>query len=197
MFEWGLGSLYACCQCGSSALNYFTVMAQMCSADLTTYEAFWKDSKIHPILTNYETSPEPMRLISMGRLAQPERIADLNLQDDRHDQRPPLRLLRNVALQVSANFLFDNAVVRLFFVAGLFKRFHDDLPRALEQAVVARIKAACDNLQAWLPRVPVVLVDGDDGKNETVFAEMPPIFDHEIFNHIRPPNRSRYRRALY
>jgi len=57
---------------GLQPSHYFTVMAQMCSADLTTYEAFWKDSKIHPILTNYETSPEPMRLISMGRLAQPE-----------------------------------------------------------------------------------------------------------------------------
>src|SRR5436305_14842282 len=32
----------------------------------------------------------------------------LDLQDDRHNQRPSLRLLRNIPLQISTDFLFDH-----------------------------------------------------------------------------------------
>src|SRR5882724_12116911 len=111
-----------------------------------------------------------------------------NLQDDWHNQRPPLRLLRDVALQISANFLFDYAVVRLFFVAGLLKRLHDDLPCALKQAVVAGIKTAGHNLRSGF-HASGVFVDSDDRQHETIFAEMPPPLDHQAFNDICPRTR--------
>src|SRR5215471_10238136 len=67
-------------------------------------------------------------------------VSTSNLQYHRHDQRSSLRLLRDVALQVGADFFFDHAEVGFLFVAGGFERFHDDLSRALNQAVLTRIK---------------------------------------------------------
>src|SRR6201987_3405656 len=70
------------------------------------------------------------------------RSSPLDLQNHRHDQRPFLRLLVDVALQVGPNLLFDHAVIRLFFLARDTQRLDHDLLRPLDQPVFAGIKAA-------------------------------------------------------
>src|SRR5581483_4458616 len=84
-----------------------------------------------------------------------------DLQYHWHDQRAPLGLLRDVALQVSANLLFDHAVVGLFFVAGLLKRLRHDLARAVHESVFASCKSACDDFRGCFDPA-TQLVDRDD-----------------------------------
>jgi hypothetical protein len=57
-----------------------------------------------------------------------------DLQYHRHNQRPALRLARDVAFQVGADFLLDHAVVGFLFGAGGIEGFDDDLAGALAQA---------------------------------------------------------------
>src|ERR1700730_4464276 len=69
-----------------------------------------------------------------------------NLQYHRHDQRPPLVLPRDVALQIGADFLLDHAIVGLLFGAGGIEGLDDDLLDALDHAIVAGIEPARHNL---------------------------------------------------
>src|SRR5205807_49765 len=71
----------------------------------------------------------------------------LNLQYHRHNQRPFLRLLGNVALQISPNLFLDDAIVGLFFVARIFQRLHHDLPRPAHEAVFAGSESPRNNFR--------------------------------------------------
>ena len=62
-------------------------------------------------------------------------VAILNLQYHRHDQRPLLRLPRNIAFQVRADLFLDHAVIGFFFFAGVRQRVFNDPPGSIQQAV--------------------------------------------------------------
>src|SRR5208337_562743 len=106
-----------------------------------------------------------------------------DLQYHRHNQRPPLRLPRDVALQVSADFLFDHAVVGFLFGAGGVEGLHDDLAGAFDHAVFAECESARHNLGRGFDAAGE-LVDGNDRHHETVFAEVTAVFDDEVFDHV-------------
>src|SRR5947207_11724212 len=61
----------------------------------------------------------------------------LYLQYHRHNQRPFLRVLRNVALQVGADLLFDHAIICALFVTGLAQRLDHHLPDFLHEPIFA------------------------------------------------------------
>src|SRR5208283_766194 len=99
-----------------------------------------------------------------------------NLQYHRHDQRPPLRLARDVALQVRPDFLLDHAIVGFLFGAGGVEGFHHNLAGAFDHAVFAERKATGHNLGRGFDESGE-FVDGNDRHDEAVFAEMAAVFD--------------------
>ncbi len=66
----------------------------------------------------------------------------LDFQDYRHDQRAFLGLLIDVALQVGADFFFDDAVVAFFFFTRERERVFDDALGAFHESVFADVEAA-------------------------------------------------------
>src|ERR1700686_3186617 len=106
-----------------------------------------------------------------------------DFQYHRHDQRSPLVLPRDVALQIGADFLLDHAIVGLLFGAGGIEGLDDDLLDALDHAVVAGIEPARHNLGRSLD-ASGELVDGDDRHHEAVFAEMAAVFDNNVFDYV-------------
>src|ERR1019366_3317332 len=107
----------------------------------------------------------------------------LDFQYHRHNQRPSLRLARDVALQVGADFLLDHAIVGFLFGAGGIEGLHDDLPDAFDHAVFAGRESARHNLGRSFDQSGE-LVDGDDRHHETVFAEVAAVFDDDVFDHV-------------
>src|SRR5438874_11347413 len=96
---------------------------------------------------------------------------DLYLQNHRHDQRSFLRVLGNVALQVCANLLFDYAVIGALFLAGLAQGLDHNLPHFLHEPIFAPGEAARHDFRRNF-NFPGELVDRDNWKHKTVFAEM-------------------------
>src|SRR3954466_16184375 len=70
-----------------------------------------------------------------------------DFQDYRHDQWPLLRLLRNISLQIGANFFFDHAVIRAFFFARLPECLHNNIADLVHESVFARRKPTSHNLR--------------------------------------------------
>src|SRR5438045_2973465 len=106
-----------------------------------------------------------------------------DLENYGHDERAFLGLLGDVALQVGADLFFDHAIVPFFFFAGVRERIFDDALGAFHQIVVAGIEATGDDLGSGFGFAGQ-FVDGDDGQNDAVFAEVQPVFDNQIFNHV-------------
>ena len=88
----------------------------------------------------------------------------------------------DVALQVDANFFFDDAPVGFFFGVGLLDGFHDHFAGAGDQflAVVAE-EAASDDFRLRF-HFAGVFVDGDDGDDDAVFGKMLAVADHHVFD---------------
>src|SRR5271166_5919474 len=85
----------------------------------------------------------------------------LNLQYHRHNQRTFLRLLGNVALQISADFFLDHAIVSFLFFAGVRQCVFDDALCSVHEAVFSGVEAARDDL--WRSfHSACKFVDGDD-----------------------------------
>src|SRR5579859_1997640 len=106
-----------------------------------------------------------------------------NLQYHRHNQRPPLRLARDVALEICADFFFDHAVVGFLFGARGVEGFEDDLAGALDHSVFAGGEASGHDFGGSFDQA-AELVDGDDGHDEAVFAQMAAVFDDQILHYI-------------
>src|SRR5438552_11068920 len=106
-----------------------------------------------------------------------------NLQYYRHDQRPSLCLLRDVALQIRADFFFDHAVVGLFFFAGLFECAHHDLAGAFHQSIFAGVEAAGYDLGCRLDPARE-LVDSDNRQHDAVLAQVAAVLDDQVFDYV-------------
>src|ERR1019366_2159514 len=112
-----------------------------------------------------------------GRTRWPRTAPYLDFQYHRHNQRTPLRLARNVALQVGADLFFDHAVVGFLFGARGIEGLHDDLAGALDEAIFAGIEAARYNLgRGFDPSGE--LVDCDDRHHKAVFAKVTAVFNY-------------------
>src|SRR6185369_10240988 len=112
----------------------------------------------------------------------------LYLQYHRHDQWTLLGLLGNVALQVSADFFLDHAVVGFLLGAGSIQSLHDDLPGPVVKAVFSRREAAGHDFGRSL-HLAGEFVDGDDGQHDAVFTEVAAVFDNQVFDHVGPRSR--------
>ena len=88
----------------------------------------------------------------------------------------------DVALQVYADFFLDDAPVGFFFGIGLLDGFQDDFASAGDEflAVVAE-HAARDDFRLGF-HFAGVFVDGNDGHDDAVFAQMLAIADHHFFD---------------
>src|SRR6266496_3281385 len=102
---------------------------------------------------------------------------ELNLQNHRHDQRTLLRVLRNVALQVCADLLFDYAIICALFFTGLAQRLDHYLPDLLHETVLAAGKASRHDFRRDF-NFASQLMDCDDRKDKTVFAQMAAVLDN-------------------
>ena len=93
-------------------------------------------------------------------------------------------LLGDVAFQVGADFFFDHAVVGLFFFAGVGQGVFDHAFGAFHEAVFAHVETPRYDFGSGL-NSPCQFVDGDDGKDDAVFAEVTAVFNNQIFDYIR------------
>src|ERR1022692_160784 len=121
-------------------------------------------------------APVPAQATGNGRAS--------DLQYHRHDQRALLSLPGNIALQIRANLLLDHAVVCFFLFAGVRQGVFDDALCSVQQTVFSGIEAASYDLRRRF-HAAGKLVDGDDGQHNAVFAQVPPVFNNQILNHIR------------
>src|ERR1700734_2695654 len=110
------------------------------------------------------TKRKTWQLLHLGKNA-------LQLQDDGHDERAAVGVLLDEALQVAADLVLHDAVVAALFFAGLLQGANHDVARVAEKfRIVGREAAGGDFGRAfYLART---LVDGDDGQEDAVFAEM-------------------------
>src|SRR5271165_3796660 len=106
-----------------------------------------------------------------------------NLQYHRHDERSLLRLLRDVAFQVRADFFFDHTVVGLLFLTGRLQGLHHQLSRAFDEAVFTRGKSPGHDFRRTLDS-PRKLVDCDDGQHDAIFAQVAAILDDQVLDHV-------------
>src|SRR3954454_20606694 len=70
-----------------------------------------------------------------------------DFQDDRHDQRTLLCLLRNISLQISTDLFLDHAVIRALFLARLPECLHNNIADLVHKPVFACREPACHYLR--------------------------------------------------
>ena len=110
------------------------------------------------------------------------KIQSLDFEDNRKDQGSLGGLFVDVALEVDADFFFDDAPVGFFFGVGLLDGFEDDFAGAGDEflAVVAE-ESARDDFRLGF-HLAGVFVDGNDGDDYAVFGKVFAIADHYIFD---------------
>jgi hypothetical protein len=105
-----------------------------------------------------------------------------DFEDDGEDQGALAGVFVDVALQVDADFLFQDAPVDFFFGVRRFERFQDDVAGADHQlAAIIAEHAAGDDLGGEI-HAAGVFVDGDDGDDDAVFGEVAAIADDGFFD---------------
>src|SRR5205085_8431164 len=103
-------------------------------------------------------------------------------QNHGHDQRTTRGAFHDEALQVLADFFFDDAVVALFLVAGRFQGLQDSLAGLFHEPIFGGgAEAPGDNLGRGFDAAGE-LVDGEDGQDDAIFAEVAAIADDEVFD---------------
>src|SRR5207245_11461450 len=102
------------------------------------------------------------------------------LQYYRHDQRPLLCLLGDIAFHIATNFFFDHAIVGFLFFTRLFQGLHHDLPRTVHKAIFAGGEAASDDLRRGFDSTGK-FVNPADREPAALFAQVAAVLDYDIF----------------
>src|SRR6185312_2540703 len=102
-----------------------------------------------------------------------------------HDQWTPASVLADKALQVLADLFLDDAVIGLFFPAGLLQRPAYHFTRFGKEPVFdARCGKSAHHYFGNRLHQPSEFVDGDDGQHDAILAEVAAIANDEVFDHI-------------
>ena len=90
----------------------------------------------------------------------------------------------DVTLEIETNLLFHHAVVGLLFRRRRIQGPIDDLLRLLAESDLAGDEATSHDFGRPL-HLAGALVDGDDRQHDAIFAQVPAVADHQVFDHIR------------
>jgi hypothetical protein len=104
-------------------------------------------------------------------------------KDDGHDEGTTVGVLLDEALEVAADFVLHDAVVAALLGAGHFEGAGDDVAGVAEEVGVVGYEAACGDFGLAFD-LAGALVDGDDGQEDAVFAEMLAVADDGIFDDV-------------
>src|ERR1035441_3859403 len=106
-----------------------------------------------------------------------------DFEDYGHDEGAAAGALLDIALEVVADFLFDDAVVGLLFVAGGFEGALNDLARLGDHGGVVDGETAHDDLGEVLDFAGA-LVDGDDGQDNAALGDVLAVADDDVFDDV-------------
>src|SRR5271163_436474 len=96
---------------------------------------------------------------------------------------PPAGVLLDIPLQIDAHLLLDHAIIGLLFGTGAFQCLRHHLPRRFDEPGIGGGEAARHHL--WLALdLAAELVDGDDGQHDAVFADVSPVADDDVLDHV-------------
>ena len=104
-------------------------------------------------------------------------------EDDGHDEGAAVGVLLQETLEVAADLVLHDAVVAALFVAGLLECAGDDVAGVSEEFGVVGSEAAGGDLGLAFD-LAGALVDGDDGEEDSVFAEVLAVADHGVFDDV-------------
>jgi len=90
----------------------------------------------------------------------------------------------DVALEIETNLFFHHAVIGLLFCRRRFQCPIDDLLRLLAESDFTGDEATSHYFGRPL-HLAGALVDGDDRQHDAIFAQVPAVADHQVFDHVR------------